>query len=149
MTANKHARDSEWLAEQGIEMLEQPFSAAQHDDHAWLKARSPLPIFADEACVSAEVIPELAEAYDGVNIKLMKCGGLLKAHDSIAIARSLGLQTMLGCMVESSLGIAAAASLAPLVDYIDLDGNLCLQSDPYDLAQKENHFFVLGERDGI
>lgn len=125
-------REIEWLAGMGVTLIEQPLPAAQYDDMVWLKQYSPLPLIADEAFCSNSDIPRLAEAYHGINIKLMKCGGLIVAKDAIVLARLYGLKTMLGCMIESSVGIAAAAQLAPLVDYVDLDGNLLINNDPYD-----------------
>ncbi len=125
-------REIEWLASQKVELVEQPMPAAQLEDVAWLKERSPLPLIADESFTTPRSLLDLADAYHGVNIKLQKCGGLMAARDAIAIARSLGLSIMLGCMVESSVGIAAAAHLAPLADYLDLDGHLLLGNDPFD-----------------
>ena len=125
-------REIEWLAERNVELVEQPLAADRLEDAIWLKERSPLPIIADEAFVSSENLADLARGYDGINIKLVKSGGTLPAREAITLARSHGLSVMLGCTVESSLGIAAAAHLAPLVDYVDLDGNLLLANDPYD-----------------
>lgn len=105
--------------------------AERLEDTAWLKARSPLPLIADEAFLGAEDVPKLADVYHGINIKLVKCGGTLAAREVITFARCHHLDVMLGCTVESSLGIAAAAHLAPLADYVDLDGNLLLSNDPY------------------
>ncbi|MDJ0837216.1 MAG: dipeptide epimerase [Acidobacteriota bacterium] len=124
-------REIEQLAKQGIELVEQPMPAAQVEDMIWLKARSPLPLIADEAFTAVGDLITIGEAYHGVNLKLMKCGGTLIARDAIAMARSLGLKIMLGCMVESALGIAAAAHLGPLADFPDLDGNLLISNDPY------------------
>ena len=93
--------------------------------------RSPLPFYADESVHRAADIPRLAGAFDGINIKLMKCGGLGEALRMIAVARALGMKVMLGCMIESSLGITAAAHLSPLVDTADLDGNLLIENDPF------------------
>jgi L-alanine-DL-glutamate epimerase-like enolase superfamily enzyme len=124
-------REIEWLAGKNVELMEQPLPAARLEDIRWLKERSPLPLIADEAFLSARDLPNIAEAYDGVNVKLVKCGGTLAAREAITLARSYGLKVMLGCTVESSLGIAAAAHLALLADYVDLDGNLLLSNDPY------------------
>ena len=84
-----------------------------------------------QACLHAGDIPRLAEAYDGVNIKLDKVGGIQQAYRSIVMARTLGLKVMLGCMISSSATVTAAAQLSPLVDYADLDGNLLIANDPY------------------
>jgi L-alanine-DL-glutamate epimerase-like enolase superfamily enzyme len=86
---------------------------------------------ADEACQRASDIPKLKECFDGVNVKLDKSGGVLEAYRMIAMAKSLGMRTMLGCMVSSSVSVTAAAHLSPLVDYADLDGNLLIANDPF------------------
>lgn len=125
-------REIDWLAAHGVELVEQPLPADRIDDMIWLKQRSPLPLIADEAFMQSRDLPNVAEAYDGINVKLVKCGGTLAAREAIAAARALGLKVMLGCTIESSLGIAAAAHLAPLADYVDLDGNLLIANDPFD-----------------
>jgi L-alanine-DL-glutamate epimerase-like enolase superfamily enzyme len=124
-------REIEWLAGRNVELIEQPLPAAHLEDTAWLKDRSPLPLIADEAFLLPQDVPNLAEAYHGINVKLVKCGGTLHARQAIQSARSCGLEVMIGCTIESSLGIAAAAHLAPLADYVDLDGNLLLANDPF------------------
>lgn len=121
----------EWLATQGVELVEQPLPAADVEGAKWLRARSPLPLVADEALAMASDVPRLAEGYHGVNVKLQKCGGIREALRIIETARACGLKVMLGCMVETSVGIAAGAHLAPLVDWVDLDGNLLLSADPF------------------
>ncbi|MDH3316023.1 MAG: dipeptide epimerase [Gammaproteobacteria bacterium] len=125
-------REIEWLAEQNVELVEQPLPADRIDDMIWLKQRSPLPLIADEAFMHARDLSKIAEGYNGINIKLVKCGGTLAAREAIAAARSRRLKVMLGCTIESSLGIAAAAHLAPLTDYVDLDGNLLISNDPFE-----------------
>ncbi len=125
-------REIEWLAERNVELVEQPLAADRIDDMIWLKERSPLPLIADEAFMQVRDLPRVAGGYDGINIKLVKCGGTLAAREAIAAARATGLKVMLGCTIESSLGIAAAAHLAPLADYVDLDGNLLIANDPFD-----------------
>jgi L-alanine-DL-glutamate epimerase-like enolase superfamily enzyme len=122
----------EWLASEGVELIEQPLPAADLDGARWLAARSPVPLVADESAPTAREIEAIAGAFHGVNVKLAKCGGLTRAREAIAAARARGLRVMLGCMIESSLGIAAALQLAPLVDWIDLDGNLLLANDPFE-----------------
>jgi len=129
-TAEAAAR-VEWLAGLGVEMLEQPFPAGDVEATRALRERSRLPIFADESVHRAGDLPRLAAAFDGVNIKLMKCGGIGEALRMIAAGRALGLKLMLGCMVETSLAITAAAQIAPLVDEADLDGALLVSNDPY------------------
>src|SRR5207237_2869210 len=97
----------------------------------WVHQRSHLPLIADEAVLHPSDIPKLAGAFDGVNVKLDKCGGILEAYREIQVAKSLGMKTMLGCMISSSVSVTAAAHLSPLVDYADLDGNLLITNDPY------------------
>jgi L-alanine-DL-glutamate epimerase-like enolase superfamily enzyme len=142
-------RKIEWLAGQGVELIEQPLPAARRDDIAWIRERSAMPIFADEACLRPEDIPGLAGAYDGVNIKLDKAGGILQGYRMIQIARSLGLKTMLGCMISSSVSITAAAHLSPLVDYADLDGHLLIANDLYEGVKVERGRLVLPRRPGL
>ncbi len=120
-----------WLATKNIEFVEQPMPADMLEETAWLKERSPLPLIADEAVKKTSDIIKLAEAYHGINIKLMKSGGILEALSMIHLARAMDMKIMLGCMVESSVAISAAAQIAPFVDYVDLDGNLLLADDPY------------------
>jgi L-alanine-DL-glutamate epimerase-like enolase superfamily enzyme len=121
----------QWLAGQGVELVEQPMPAADMEGAKWLKARSPLPLLADEALSMGSDVPKLSQGYHGINVKLQKCGGIREAVRIIETARACGLRVMLGCMVETSLGIAAAAHLAPLVDWADLDGNLLISADPF------------------
>lgn len=120
-----------WLADRGVELCEQPLPAPMIDDARWLRGKSRIPLFADEACKSVHDIPKLAEAFDGVNIKLDKCGGIFEALRMIHVARAHKLKVMLGCMISSSVSIAAAAHLSPLVDYADLDGGMLIANDPY------------------
>ncbi|MBM3776427.1 MAG: dipeptide epimerase, partial [Acidobacteria bacterium] len=105
------ARKIRWLESQGVELIEQPLPAAMLDEARRLRSRVNMPIFADEAARRPSDIPKLAGAYDGINVKLMKCGGILEAMRMIQVARSLGMKVMLGCMIESSVGITAAAHL--------------------------------------
>jgi L-alanine-DL-glutamate epimerase-like enolase superfamily enzyme len=142
-------RKIEWLAGKGVELIEQPLPAARRDDIAWIRERCAMPVFADEACLRPEDIPGLAGAYDGVNIKLDKAGGILQGYRMIQIARSLGLKTMLGCMISSSVSITAAAHLSPLVDYADLDGHLLIANDMYEGVKVERGKLVLPKRPGL
>lgn len=123
-------RKIKWLETQGVEFIEQPLPAAMFEETKWLRERVDMPIIADEACLRPADIPRLAEAYDGVNIKLDKAGGILQAWRMIQIAKALGMKTMLGCMISSSVTVTAAAQLSPLVDYADLDCNLLIANDP-------------------
>jgi L-alanine-DL-glutamate epimerase-like enolase superfamily enzyme len=121
----------EMLADYGVEFVEQPLSPADRDGYRFLHGRSVLPIVVDESCIDSRDIPGLVGLADGVNIKLSKCGGPREALRMIHTARSCGLLVMMGCMLESSLGIAPAAHLSPLLDYADLDGAALLRDDPF------------------
>jgi len=107
-------------------------------DWRWLKDRTPLPIMADESYHSAADAERCAECFHAVNVKLVKTGGLTGAYEALRAARQLGLKTMLGCMIESSVLITAAAHLAELTDYLDIDGNLLITNDPYLGATADN-----------
>ena len=120
------------LADLGVEFVEQPLPADDLEGFLRLRERSSLPIYADESiCVSADVI-RFRDAVDGVNLKLAKAGGIAEGARVIATARACGLAVMIGCMIESSLGITSAAHLAPLVDHLDLDGHWLLAHDPFE-----------------
>jgi L-Ala-D/L-Glu epimerase / N-acetyl-D-glutamate racemase len=139
----------EWLARLGVEFVEQPLPARMIAETRELRRQSPLPFYADESVHRAADIPALAGAFDGINIKLMKCGGIAEALRMIAVARAHGMKVMLGCMIESSVAITAAAHISPLVDTADLDGNLLLDSDPYAGATVRAGRIVLPERPGL
>jgi L-Ala-D/L-Glu epimerase / N-acetyl-D-glutamate racemase len=139
----------DWLARLGVEFVEQPLPAGQIEETRALRRRSPLPFFADESVHRAEDIPRLVGAFDGINIKLMKCGGLAEAMRMIAVARAHGMKVMLGCMIESSVAITAAAHLSPLVDTADLDGNLLLEDDPFMGATVVDGRIVLPDGPGL
>jgi L-alanine-DL-glutamate epimerase-like enolase superfamily enzyme len=154
--ANEGWRDKEeavrkinWLEKQGVEFIEQPMPAEMVEETRWVRARVHIPIIADEACRHASDIPKLKDAYDGINIKLDKSGGLLEAWRMIAVAKSLRMKTMLGCMVSSSVSVTAAAHLSPLVDYADLDGNLLIANDPFTGVKVEKGKLILPERPGL
>ena len=123
----------EWLAKDGhIQFVEQPMpAAASARDWAWLKQRSPLPIFGDESYHLDEDIAHAAQSFHGVNVKLVKTGGISAGLEALQAARKAGLRTMIGCMIETSILISAAAQLAELCDYLDLDGNILITNDPY------------------
>jgi len=121
----------EWLAKNGVEFVEQPLPSVMLEETRWIRDRIDIPLIADEAVKTASDIPKLAEAFDGINIKLMKAGGLQEALRMIWLAKSLGLKIMVGCMIESSVAIAAGAQLCSLIDYADLDGNLLISNDPF------------------
>lgn len=137
-----------WLAERGVKFVEQPMKKEAREDLAWLTSRSPLPIFADEAVQTPEDVLPLQGVYTGINIKLMKCGGLRAARKMIILARALGMKVMIGCMTETSCGISAAAQLSPWVDYADLDGNLLISNDLYEGVQVVDGKVVLPMRPG-
>ena len=120
------------LVRLGVELIEQPFPALRIDQLAWLQERSPLPIVADESAVAIEDLDGLVGAVAGVNVKLAKCGGIGPAKRMLERARALGFRTFLGCMEETSLGIAASAAVASLAEWVDLDGNLLLAADPFE-----------------
>jgi L-alanine-DL-glutamate epimerase-like enolase superfamily enzyme len=130
-TAKHAVRLMDVLVDQGVEFVEQPVAAHDVDGLRFVRDRSPLPVIADESCVTAVDIPRLVGAVDGINIKLSKCGGLREALRMIATARAHGLLVMAGCMVETSLGVTAATHFAPLLDFADLDGAALLRDDPY------------------
>ncbi|HUL77530.1 MAG TPA: dipeptide epimerase [Vicinamibacteria bacterium] len=142
-------RKIEWLASKGVELVEQPMPAELLAEAAWVRARSPIPVFADEACLRASAIPGLAGAYHGVNVKLDKAGGLREAVRMIHTARACGLKVMLGCMVSSSASTTAAAHISPLVDFADLDGHLLVASDPWEGVAVRNGRLVLPEGPGL
>ncbi len=119
-----------WLAGHGVEYIEQPLVEGAEDQLPELYRDRALPIIVDESCRLASDIPKWAHAVDGVNLKLMKCGGISGALDIVAVARAFGLQTMIGCMGESSISISAGAALGALFDHIDLDSHLNLNPDP-------------------
>jgi L-alanine-DL-glutamate epimerase-like enolase superfamily enzyme len=139
----------EWLARLGVELVEQPLPEAQIEETRALRRASPLPFYADESVHTAEDIPRLAGAFDGINVKLMKCGGIAEALRMIAVARAHGMKVMLGCMIESSVAITAAAHVSPLVDTADLDGNLLLEEDPFEGVRVEGGRLVLPDAPGL
>ncbi len=132
-----------------IELVEQPVAAHDFKGLKFVRDNTGVPIFADESCVTSEDIPRLAECVDGVNLKLMKNSGITTVLKMIHIARAHHLRTMLGCMIESSLAITAAAHLTPLVDYADLDGHLLIEDDPYMGARVEHGKLILPDAPGL
>jgi len=119
------------LVDLGVELVEQPFPARRLDDLRRLQEVSELPIVADESAVTIDDLDGLVGVVAGVNVKLAKCGGVGAAARMLARARELGFRTFLGCMEETSVGIAASAAVASLADWVDLDGNLLLADDPF------------------
>jgi L-Ala-D/L-Glu epimerase len=137
------------LAPYNIEFVEQPVIANDLAGLKLIRNNVPVPIIADESSVTYEDIPRLTDCVDGINIKLMKCGGIRHALKMIHVARAHNLRIMLGCMIESSLAITAAAHLTPLVDYADLDGNLLIDNDPYKGVKVVNGKLVLPDTPGL
>ena len=138
-----------WLASQGVVMVEQPLPIDRLDDTAWLTERSPLPIFADESVQRLKDIPSLVGAFNGINIKLMKCTGMREAWKMLTLARSLGMKVMVGCMTETSCAVSAAAQLSPAVDFADLDGNLLISNDRFRGVQVISGKLTLPDAPGI
>ena len=138
-----------WLISEGVEFIEQPMPSTMIEETRWLRDRVDVPIIADEAVKNAKDIPLLSTAYDGINIKLMKSGGLQEAMRMIQMAKALEMKIMLGCMIESSIAITAAAHLSPYVDYADLDGNLLLAEDPFEGATVDKGKMILNDKPGL
>jgi L-alanine-DL-glutamate epimerase-like enolase superfamily enzyme len=138
-----------WLETQGVEFVEQPMPARDIEGIAWLKNQVHIPIIADEGIRTLHDLPELHGVYDGINIKLMKCGGVRHALKMIHTARAMNMKIMLGCMIESSVAIAAAAHLSPLVDYADLDGNLLITNDPFKGLKQKFGKIILSSEPGL
>ncbi len=138
-----------WLNERDVKMVEQPMPKEMVDDMAWLTEKSPLPTFGDE---SVQRIPDVIKAhgvYSGINIKLMKCTGLREAHKMMTLAKSLGMQVMLGCMTETSCGISAASQLSPGIQWADLDGALLISNDPFEGTKVIDGKVLLNDEPGI
>jgi L-Ala-D/L-Glu epimerase len=121
-----------WLHEQGVIYIEQPLPKTAVDDIAWITGQSPIPVIADEAVQTPADVKKVYGAYSGINIKLMKCGGLRAAYTMVNMARALGLKVMIGCMTETSCAVTAAAQLSPMADWADLDGNLLISNDVFE-----------------
>lgn len=140
-----------WLKEKGIVFVEQPMSKAKDkmEDMAWLTEHSPLPTIADEALQTIHDVLPLNGVYSGINIKLMKCGGMHAANKMITLARALDMKVMIGCMTATSCAISAASQLSPLVDWADLDGNLLISNDVYDGVKVVQGKVTLNEKAGI
>jgi len=137
-----------WLSERNAEYIEQPLSEGNEDQLKFLFKGRSLPIFVDESCRFSEDIPRLANFVDGVNLKLMKCGGITEALRILNTARSFGLKTMIGCMSESSVSISAGASLTGIIDYVDLDSHYNLSPDPSSGAVMINGVTMTNNDDG-
>jgi len=138
-----------YLSERGALFIEQPMPKEQVDDIAWLTERSPLPILADEALQTVEDLLPMKGIYSGINIKLMKCGGMHAAYKMITMGRQMGMKILIGCMTETSCAVSAAAQLSPLADWADLDGNLLISNDVYDGMTVVDGKITLPDRPGI
>jgi len=138
-----------WLKEQNVSFLEQPMPKEQTDDIAWLTQNAPLPVIADEALQTPGDLFKVKDIYSGINIKLMKCGGMNAAHKMALMAHEMGMKVMIGCMTETSCAISAAAQVSPLADWADLDGNLLISNDVFEGVTVENGKITLKERPGI
>jgi L-alanine-DL-glutamate epimerase-like enolase superfamily enzyme len=130
-SADEAARKIAWLKTMGIEFVEQPLPSSMNAEMKKVKGAAGLPLVADESVLHPADIAGLVGLFDGINVKLAKCGGITRAYEMAALGRALGFKLMLGCMIESSLGIAAAVAVAPLYDWLDLDGNLLITGDPF------------------
>jgi L-alanine-DL-glutamate epimerase-like enolase superfamily enzyme len=138
-----------WLKEKGVIFLEQPMPKEMKDDIAWLTQKSPLPIVGDEAIQNVADLLSNRDVYSGINIKLMKCGGLNAAMKMINVARAFKMKVMIGCMTETSCAVTAAAHLSPLVDWCDLDGNLLISNDPFEGLRIVDGQVTLPDKPGI
>lgn len=138
-----------WLKDKGVIFVEQPMPKGSVDDIAWLTENSPLPVIADEAVQTARDIKNVQGVYSGINIKLMKCGGMHAAYTMIKMARAFDMKVMIGCMTETSCAVTAAAQLSPLVDWADLDGNLLIANDMFDGIKIRDGKIILPELPGI
>ena len=138
-----------WLKEKGVIFLEQPMPKEMKDDIAWLTQKSPLPIVGDEAIQNVADLLNNRDVYSGINIKLMKCGGLNAAMKMINVARAFDMKVMIGCMTETSCAVSAAAQLSPLVDWCDLDGNLLISNDPFEGLRIVDGQVTLPDKPGI
>jgi L-alanine-DL-glutamate epimerase-like enolase superfamily enzyme len=142
-------RKINWLETQGVEFIEQPMPAHMFQEIKYVRSKVHMPIIADEACTDASMIPRLKEAYDGINVKLDKSGGIMEAYRWINLARAMNMKVMLGCMISSSCSCTAAAHLSPLVDYSDLDGNLLISNDPYEGVRVRKGKLILPPGPGL
>lgn len=148
-SADEAAKRIEELTRIGVEFVEQPVQAGDVEAMAFVRERSGVPIFADESCPTSAELAAFDGAVDGVVVKLMKCGGLIEGVTMIREARARGLGTMLGCMMETSLSITAAAHISPMVDYADLDSAFLLESDPYVGMKIDGGRMVLPDAPGL
>ncbi|HBH83409.1 MAG: dipeptide epimerase [Bacteroidetes bacterium GWE2_41_25] len=138
-----------WLKDQGVVFIEQPMPKSLVEDIAWLTQNSPLPVIADESVQTIMDVKKADGVYSGINIKLMKCGGMRSAFKMINTARALNMKVMIGCMTETSCAISAAAQLSPMVDWADLDGNLLIKNDLFEGVKIADGKIILPDAPGI
>lgn len=132
----------------GVEFIEQPLPPDRWEEMRRVRAESALPVIADESCITEQDVARCADYFHGINIKLVKCGGLTPARRMIAHARQLGLSVMVGCMTESTVGISAIAQLLPLLDYVDMDGAVLLAEDIAEGVRLERGRCIYPDRPG-
>jgi L-alanine-DL-glutamate epimerase-like enolase superfamily enzyme len=130
------------LADKGVWYLEQPFHKEDFESHAWLKARSPIPIIADESFQNYADLEKIVKSFDGINLKVMKCGGLAEGVECLKRAKEMELKSIIGCMSESSVAIDASMQIAPLADWVDLDGNLLITNDLFGNKNNSNESII-------
>jgi L-alanine-DL-glutamate epimerase-like enolase superfamily enzyme len=138
---NEALKWSQALADKGVWYMEQPFHKDDFESHAWLKARSPIPIIADESFQQYSDLEKIHKSFDGINLKIMKCGGISEGYECLKRANDMGLKSIIGCMSESSVAANAAMQIAPLADWVDLDGPLLITNDLF-ASQKSNEEFI-------
>ena len=148
-TADQAVEMVKRLSEFDVELVEQPLPPGSPEDWRRVREAAPMPIIADESVLTSTDVPAMAGLVDGVNIKLMKCGGVREALRLIHTARAHGMAVMIGCMIETSVAITAAAHLSPLADYADLDGNLLISNDPYSGVAVRRGRLILPEGPGL
>lgn len=148
-TVDETIHNSTELKKLGVEFIEQPLIADNWDGHREVFLKSDLPIIADESCQIESDVAKCLDHFHGVNVKLVKCGGLTSAKRMLLNAKSLNMQTMVGCMTESSVGISAIAHLLPLLDYVDMDGALLLSKDIAEGVIIKNGVVSYNEQNGV
>ena len=148
-TASQTVELSQAFADLGVEFIEQPLPKTQDEAMPDILSQCTLPLIADESCQAYKDVENCLGKFTGINIKLMKCGGLTPALHMIQKARKLGLRVMVGCMTETSIGISAAAQLVPLVDYVDLDGSILIKEDIATGAHLRNGWMIFADGYGL
>jgi len=138
-----------WLQEMGVELIEQPMSKTDRSSNAWITERSPIPIIADESVQRLADIENVKDAYHGINVKLMKSAGMHEAHKMVLRARELNMKVLIGCMSETSIATLAAACLAPLCDWADIDGPFLTSNNPFENPEFSDGKWVLTDKAGL